>query len=888
MMWQLLMGSTAASRVMASIPAASSEPHRYWRVNCYANQAGFGTAISIAKLELRETISGPNVATGGTAIAGSYETGYEPAKAFDGNSATFWSKNGYGPYWVGYDFGAGNAVDIAEISITARNDASFGQAPGCGYVEHSDDGVTWTKAWPFGAFSQATTGSAKVHTKPTLTPSTHRYWRMGLCGSHLAGTSDYPISLSELEMRATVGGADQTFGKTATASTSFNGSSLPPLAIDDNLTTIWSSLGTAAQPDRYTWLKVDFGSAVPVKEISLVTRTNVSWVKQFPVGVSLWFSDDNVNWSLADCWSQAAAPTSENQVFNYAVSYQPSSVPVNTFDSLFSGMAGVYSLKKRVAAYTGPAVRVYDTGNASEQDVGFDGFGRLASFTVTGIARVTKWYDQSGNGMDVSQTTVARMPRLHIQGSPSFQPTIEFRSFEDNYLESVPVLGGPLALPRPIIGLAVAYESNTLFEVLTHVSNAATHTTPYSRWSLGRNGSQKIDSRWNGNVMTGTGAGPAVPAGWQPLVLDGASSASNLRYHFGDAATFTDYASSTTVTYGSASKLQIGANAVGGEGSSQSVCELVIAGNAPVGTIASIFAELDTWNNFADSGYDSVASSRFDNIPNVTPVIGGGMVKRNPAYSGPAIRVYDTATTAQTDVNFDSNGFVTGALPYGANTRLHTIYDQWGSDNLVVVGTPDATLVVEGGAYKCWRVQFNGSSYLKTASTTSTPGAWVKDTCLWAIGLIRTASRTALQTVWGVESTVNYMDVGLWMGTNGFAHFRVDGGNATDVLATNYTTDAARVANVLAPMIGVVGGQGNCIVSCNDDRATFTRSGLSHPITWDAGKSLCLGGGLGVGAGCLEQITEFHYFARDDDNAGLTLNRGAARTINSRMKQVLV
>ena len=561
--------------------------------------------------------------------------------------------------------------------------------------------------------------------------------------------------------------------------------------------------------------------------------------------------------------------------------------PAATYDSLFAGMKAVYSLKKRVAAYSGPAVRIYDTGTTTEQDVGFNSDGRLDTFSVTGIARVTTWYDQSGNGLDLTQTTVARMPRLLAQGGPAFQPTVEFRSLEDNYLLSVPVYNTALAIARPIVLLGTSYESNGLFEILAHVSNSASHLTPYSRWSMGRNAAYKIDSRWNGGVKTGTGAGPVHHAGWQPLLLDGATSATNVRWVFGDAATFTDYADSASNTYGTAARLQLGANIAGGEGASETVSEMIIADAAPTGTHADIFAEVDKWNSFVDTATFNVNNTYFNDLPYLTPIMGGGMVKRNPSYSGPAIRVYNASTFAEVDVNFDGNGLVTGTRPYGADTRLHTIYDQWGSENLVVVGTPDATLIEEDSTYKCWRIQFNGGSYLATANTTTTPGAWVKDTCVWALGLIRTASRSVLHNVWGVESSTNYMTVGLWIELTDL-HHRLDSGSALDVLGTHYTTNASRVANVLAPVVGMVGGQNNGAIQCDAHPDTTTRSALSYPLTWTAGKPLCLGGWTGLGSHCLEQVTEFHYFDRDDHSAGMTINMGSSTVLTTRMKQVLV
>jgi hypothetical protein len=75
-------------------------------------------------------------------------------------------------------------------------------------------------------------------------------------------------------------------------------------------------------------------------------------------------------------------------------------------------LKGVYGLRRRVSDYTGPLIRIRDDFDDSEQDVGQNEIGALASFTVTGNPYIVTVYDQSGEGLDVTAPTNADQPLL--------------------------------------------------------------------------------------------------------------------------------------------------------------------------------------------------------------------------------------------------------------------------------------------------------------------------------------------------------------------------------------------------------------------------------------------------------------------------------------------
>jgi hypothetical protein len=100
----------------------------------------------------------------------------------------------------------------------------------------------------------------------------------------------------------------------------------------------------------------------------------------------------------------------------------------------FPNAAAAYSLRKLRAAYTGSAIRVRRSSDNTEQDIGFNGSNgldttALATFVGAGNGFVTTWYDQSGNGRDVTQTSSANQPQIVNSGSVILEngkPAVQF------------------------------------------------------------------------------------------------------------------------------------------------------------------------------------------------------------------------------------------------------------------------------------------------------------------------------------------------------------------------------------------------------------------------------------------------------------------------------
>lgn len=125
--------------------------HRYWGVHISANWGDMYTAL--AELVLAASVGGAQSAVGGAAIASSFSAESEsPDKAFDGLATTSW-RSQYGEYklpsFIGYDMGAGNALDVAEVRMTTLSSMGSTSHPRNFALVYSDNGTDWRvqKAW---------------------------------------------------------------------------------------------------------------------------------------------------------------------------------------------------------------------------------------------------------------------------------------------------------------------------------------------------------------------------------------------------------------------------------------------------------------------------------------------------------------------------------------------------------------------------------------------------------------------------------------------------------------------------------------------------------------------------------------------------------------------
>lgn len=137
--------------------------HRYWRVVWLAvsNPSQYAMAAEVKFLS-----GGVSQMGSGTALASSTYTGYTAGAAADNNNATDWSSNLTFPQSWGYDFGAGNAKSIDQVTIIASGSPSYdGYAPTSFTVDWSDDGSSFTQVQQF-TCAAWTSGLARTFTLP--------------------------------------------------------------------------------------------------------------------------------------------------------------------------------------------------------------------------------------------------------------------------------------------------------------------------------------------------------------------------------------------------------------------------------------------------------------------------------------------------------------------------------------------------------------------------------------------------------------------------------------------------------------------------------------------------------------------------------------------------
>jgi hypothetical protein len=124
--------------------------HRYWRIYITATRYTDSWFATLAEVELRGTVGGSDLATGGTAAASSEDTGgggRYASNAFDNSASTLWvSLSGVaGPAWISYDLGT--AQNVAQVLLQAGDTSTRAErAPRTFDIQYSDNGSSWTTA----------------------------------------------------------------------------------------------------------------------------------------------------------------------------------------------------------------------------------------------------------------------------------------------------------------------------------------------------------------------------------------------------------------------------------------------------------------------------------------------------------------------------------------------------------------------------------------------------------------------------------------------------------------------------------------------------------------------------------------------------------------------
>ena len=152
---------------------------------------------------------------------------------------------------------------------------------------------------------------------------THRYWRVDFTGY------DHADTVAELYVVPTNGTTTGKYTYSASVSTQ-NGSNSPSRMYDGSASTWWQSTGQGTGTGPYgniQYIKIDLGSAQPVGGIGILTGNSGITSSYQMRNVSIWFSDDNVNFTLCSTnwyfWNQSPSTTYWFSTTSYPIASTP-------------------------------------------------------------------------------------------------------------------------------------------------------------------------------------------------------------------------------------------------------------------------------------------------------------------------------------------------------------------------------------------------------------------------------------------------------------------------------------------------------------------------------------------------------------------------------------
>lgn len=281
--------------------------HRYWRLLITAADGTSGY-MGVSELEFLNSDGEPfNIPTSATSAmfgSGQLNSGNAIAFAFDRLYQNGWlSATDASPQHVGFDFEGTGASPSAPVEVRGVRIWGSWNIPNASpkdfAVQWSDDGTNWTTHFSVtGAtgwagqemrefYDGAWTGVPIV-----APPSAVSYWRI-MIAEVQAGTVS-SVSIGEIEMRATVGGADQCAGGTASASTTFSGFPASQ-AFDNDPNTRWAS-----NANMRAWIQYEFPAPVDVAQILIRSPDAGNYASgQMPREFSLQWSSDGVTFKNA-------------------------------------------------------------------------------------------------------------------------------------------------------------------------------------------------------------------------------------------------------------------------------------------------------------------------------------------------------------------------------------------------------------------------------------------------------------------------------------------------------------------------------------------------------------------------------------------------------------
>lgn len=293
-----------------SFPAAAGGidfgAHQYWRLRMSKNQSG-SNAIALTEVDYQDAGGASIDVSGATWTAKSTFGGipgtYDPSKAGDGNTSTFWSSQDDANEWIMVDMGSGNTMNPKKLAVTSRPDGQHNtQWPQFFDVEYSDDGSTFTHAFLIIPAASPSAGNTQTFDFPSAAITDAQYW----CVLSRANNGDSgQTAISEIEFL--ISDADQTGSGTASANNASGGAASN--AYDDNTGTEWGAASVDSCFNAY-----DFGSGV-TKAIDQISLTAPSNTQKAPTEGVFLTSDDGLVYYQVGTFSGLSWSAAEEKTF---------------------------------------------------------------------------------------------------------------------------------------------------------------------------------------------------------------------------------------------------------------------------------------------------------------------------------------------------------------------------------------------------------------------------------------------------------------------------------------------------------------------------------------------------------------------------------------------
>lgn len=266
----------------------ATDKFEHWMVG--STMTADSNAFALYEMEMAETIDGPNLATGGTAIGRNNST-YPLTRLTDGNLTTL--RGAISPMrmdYCGYQFAT--PQNINQVRMWNHTEERFLK----GYLAASPTGAApwYVKQEIDINRSHGNTAWSKYDFRNPRNPAgasgPHRHWRIRAGHAGPISLADATYAVAELDFKA--GGVSLIGSGTPSSLTQYNATMTPDKAFDGDPETAWASTNNR---QTFQWLAYDFATPVRPDQFIVRARNDAYWNQMFSI-IALDWSDDGEQW----------------------------------------------------------------------------------------------------------------------------------------------------------------------------------------------------------------------------------------------------------------------------------------------------------------------------------------------------------------------------------------------------------------------------------------------------------------------------------------------------------------------------------------------------------------------------------------------------------------